>query len=510
MIKRALLSVSNKEGIVELAQGLVELGVELVSTGGTASTLKEAGVPVTYVADITGFPEILDGRVKTLHPKVHGGILALRSPDHLKQLEELEITPIDLVVVNLYPFAETVAKPDVTLAEAVENIDIGGPTMVRAAAKNHEHVLVVVNPKRYSQVLMALKNKRISKLMRRGFAQEAFAHTATYDIAINQYLTGVTGQAFPAEMTLGADLAQTLRYGENPHQHAAFYRLPQVEGACVANAQQLHGKELSYNNLLDANAALELVREFTQPAVTIIKHNNPCGCAVADDIATAYQRALEGDPLSAFGGIVAATRPIDEATAKQMNEIFLEAIVAPDFTDEALEILTQKKNLRLLKTGDLTQQTDDDMEIRKINGGLLLQQFDRELLDPEALKVVSEKQPSQDQLDEMIFAMAIVKHVKSNAIVVTKDKQLIGVGAGQMNRVGSANIAFTQAGEKAKGAVMASDAFIPFRDTIDSAAGTGIAAIIQPGGSMRDDDAIAACNEHQLSMVFTGMRHFKH
>ena len=510
MIKRALLSVSNKEGLVELAQGLAELGIEIVSTGGTAKTLQQAGIPVTYVSDITGFPEILDGRVKTLHPKVHGGILALRSPEHLKQLEELEITPIDLVVVNLYPFRETIAKPDVTLEDAIENIDIGGPTMVRAAAKNHQHVLIVVNPERYGQVLAAIRDNRVSTLMRRGLAQEAFAHTAAYDSAINDYLTGVTGQAFPAELSVAAELTQTLRYGENPHQQAAFYRLPQVQGACIANAQQLHGKELSYNNILDANSALELVREFTQPAVTIVKHNNPCGCAIGDDISTAYQRALDSDPLSAFGGIVAATRPIDKDTAEKMSEIFLEAIIAPDFTTEALEILTQKKNIRLLKTGDLDQQSNDTMEIRKVNGGLLLQQFDRELLDPEALKVVSEKQPTQEQLDEMIFAMTIVKHVKSNAIVVTKDKQLIGVGAGQMNRVGSANIAFTQAGDKVQGAVMASDAFIPFRDTLDAAAQAGITAVIQPGGSVRDDDAIAACNEHGLAMVFTGMRHFKH
>lgn len=510
MIKRALLSVSDKTGIVELAQGLVELGIEIISTGGTAKTLQEAGIPVTYVSDITGFPEILDGRVKTLHPKVHGGILALRSPEHLKQLEELEIEPIDLVVVNLYPFRETIAKPGVTLADAIENIDIGGPTMVRAAAKNHRHVLIVVNPARYNQVLTAIKEKNVSDLMRLSLAQEAFAHTAAYDSAINDYLSGLLGQTFPAELSVTAELAQPLRYGENPHQRAAFYRLPQVQGACIANAQQLHGKELSYNNILDANAALELVREFNEPAVAIIKHNNPCGCAIGADLATAYQRALEADPLSAFGGIVACTRPVDQATAEKMSEIFLEAVIAPDFTDEALEILTKKKNLRLLKTGDLREQSNDTIEIRKVNGGLLVQQFDRSLLDPEALKVVSEKQPTQEQLDEMIFAMAIVKHVKSNAIVVTKDKQLIGVGAGQMNRVGSANIALTQAGEKARGAIMASDAFIPFRDTLDSAAKAGIAAVIQPGGSVRDEDAIAACNEHGIAMVFTGMRHFKH
>lgn len=510
MIKRALLSVSNKEGLVELGRGLTDLGVEIVSTGGTAKALGEAGIPVTYVSDVTGFPEILDGRVKTLHPKVHGGILALRTPEHLQQLEELNITPIDLVVVNLYPFAETIAKPNVTLAEAIENIDIGGPTMVRAAAKNHQHVLIVVNPDRYSEVLAAIRNNNVTAELRLALAKEAFAHTAAYDSTISTYLAGVSGETFPAELSVSAELVQTLRYGENPHQQAAFYRLPQVQGACITNAEQLHGKELSYNNILDANAALELVREFNDPAVAIIKHSNPCGCACADDVLTAYERALEGDPVSAFGGIVAVNSPVDGAVAEKMSEIFLEAVIAPEFTSEALNILTKKKNLRLLQTGDLTQQTNDTIEMRKVNGGLLLQQFDRELLNPEAMKVVTEVQPDQKQLDELIFAMTIVKHVKSNAIVVTKNKQLLGVGAGQMNRVGSANIAFTQAGDKAKGAVLASDAFFPFRDTMDAAAQAGIAAVIQPGGSIRDEESITACNEHGMAMVFTGMRHFKH
>ncbi|MBM7854258.1 phosphoribosylaminoimidazolecarboxamide formyltransferase/IMP cyclohydrolase [Desulfohalotomaculum tongense] len=510
MIKRALISVSNKDGLVEFGRGLAQLGVEIVSTGGTARTLKEAGVPVTYISHVTGFPEILDGRVKTLHPKVHGGILAMRTEEHLKQLKELDITPIDLVVVNLYPFRETVAKPGVTLAEAIENIDIGGPTMVRAAAKNYQNVLVVVNPRRYREVLEALQKNAVSAELRLALAREAFAHTAAYDSAISSYLTGVAGETFPVELSVTAQLVQTLRYGENPHQKAAFYRHRSVQGACIANAEQLHGKELSYNNILDANAALELAREFSEPTAAIIKHNNPCGCASAGELAAAYERALEGDPVSAFGGIVACNRPVDGATAKKMSEIFLEAVIAPDFTGEALEVLTKKPNLRLLKTGDLTIQTNDTMEIRKVNGGLLLQQTDRQLLDPEQLKVVTEKQPTGQELEELIFAMTIVKHVKSNAIVVTRDKQLIGVGAGQMNRVGSANIALNQAGEKARGAVLASDAFFPFRDTVDAAAKAGIKSIIQPGGSKRDSESIEACNEHGLSMVFTGMRHFKH
>jgi phosphoribosylaminoimidazolecarboxamide formyltransferase/IMP cyclohydrolase len=510
MVKRALLSVSNKEGLVEVGRGLVELGVEIVSTGGTAKALRDAGVPVTYISDVTGFPEILDGRVKTLHPKVHGGILARRNEEHLSQLQELDITPIDLVVVNLYPFKETIAKPDVTLADAIENIDIGGPTMVRAAAKNYQNVLIVVNPARYPEVLSALQTQQVSDELRLSLAREAFAHTASYDSAISSYLAEVAGETFSKEITVSAQLVQTLRYGENPHQQAAFYRDPAVKGACIGNAEQLHGKELSYNNILDANAALELVREFSQPSVVIVKHNNPCGCASADNISLAYERALEGDPISAFGGIVAVNQTVDGITAEKMSKIFLEAIIAPNFTDEALEILMQKKNLRLLKTDDLTEQTNDTMEVRKVNGGLLLQQFDRQLLNPEALQVASKKQPTQGELDELIFAMTIVKHVKSNAIVVTKGKQLIGVGAGQMNRVGSANIAFNQAGDKVKGAVMASDAFFPFRDTVDAAAEYGIAAIIQPGGSMRDEESITACNEHGISMVFTGMRHFKH
>lgn len=510
MVKRALISVSNKEGLVEFGRGLAELGVEIVSTGGTAKALREAGVPVIYISDVTGFPEILDGRVKTLHPKVHGGILATGTDEHLNQLKDLDITPIDLVVVNLYPFRETVAKEGVTLADAIENIDIGGPTMVRAAAKNHQRVLIVVNPGRYNEVLSALKQGQVSSELRFTLAREAFAHTAAYDSAISSYLNGVAGEAFPAELSVSGQLVQTLRYGENPHQKAAFYRISGVQGACVGNAQQLHGKELSYNNILDANSALELVREFAEPTVVIIKHNNPCGCASDENLSAAYQKAFDADPVSAFGGIVALNRPVDAATAEKMNEIFLEAVIAPDFKEDALKILTQKANLRLLRTGDITKQTNDTMEIRKVNGGYLLQDNDRELLDPQAMRVVSEKQPDQQQLDEMIFAMKICKHVKSNAIVVTKGKKLIGVGAGQMNRVGSAKIAYTQGGEETKGAVMASDAFFPFRDTVDAAAKAGIAAIIQPGGSMRDQESIDACNEHRMAMVFTGMRHFKH
>lgn len=511
-VKRALLSVSDKTGLVEFARGLSNLGVEIVSTGGTAKTLREAGVPVVYISDVTGFPEILGGRVKTLHPNVHGGILALRNEDHLNQLQEHQITPIDLVVVNLYPFRQTIAKPGVTLADAIENIDIGGPTMVRAAAKNHAYVGIVVNPQRYGQVLAALeKDGDLGADLRLELAREAFAHTASYDTAIANYLKGVLGtEDFQPEFSLSLVKAQNLRYGENPHQKAAFYRDPAVTGPCIANAEQIHGKELSYNNILDANSALELVREFSDPCAVIIKHNNPCGTAMANSLVIAYKKAFETDPVSAFGGIVACNRTVDADTANEMSQIFLEAVVAPDFTTEALDILRKKANLRLLKTGDLTGQTNDVLEVRKVNGGLLVQETDRVVANLGEIKVVTERQPSDEELKEMLFAMAVVKHVKSNAIVLSKDGQVIGVGAGQMNRVGSARIAYEQAADKAKGAVLASDAFFPFRDTVDEAAKAGVTAIIQPGGSIRDEESIQACNEHGITMVFTGLRHFKH
>ena len=512
IVQRALISVSDKTGVREFARGLVELGAEIISTGGTAKALREAGLPVTYVSEVTGFPEILDGRVKTLHPRVHAGILALRNDRHLSQLAEHGIAPIDLVAVNLYPFRETVARAGVTLEEAVENIDIGGPAMIRAAAKNYRHVLAVVNPRDYGAVLEALQSGRVDEAFRLRLAREAFSHVSAYDAAIAGYLGSVGGETdlFPKTMVFTGELGQKLRYGENPHQKAAFYKAPGVTGACVGNALQLTGKELSYNNILDLNAAFELVREFIEPTVVIIKHSNPCGAASADDLAEAYRRAYAGDPVSAFGGIVACNRPVDGAAAGEMAKIFLEAVIAPDFTAEALRILEQKKDLRCLKTGPLTGQTDDRLEVRKVNGGFLLQEADREMVIPEKVQVVTKKQPTDEQLAELAFAMAIVKHVKSNAVVVTRDRQLIGAGAGQMNRVGSARIALAQAGERARGAVLASDAFFPFRDTVDEAARAGIAAIIQPGGSLRDEESIAACNEHGIAMIFTGMRHFKH
>ncbi len=510
-VKRAMISVSDKTGVVEFARGLVELGVEIVSTGGTAKTLREAGVPVTYISDVTGFPEILGGRVKTLHPNVHGGILALRNEGHLGQLKEHNITPIDLVAVNLYPFRETIAKPDVTLAEAIENIDIGGPAMVRSAAKNYGNVLVVVNPGRYMDILDAIRGGRADINLRLDLAREAFSHTATYDATITAYLEGINNkELFPPTLNISLKRAQVLRYGENPHQQAAFYRDPSITGPCVGNALQLSGKELSYNNILDLNSAFELVREFNEPAAVIVKHNNPCGCACAGSPAAAYRKALEADPVSAYGGIAAYNCIVDAETAAEMARIFLEAIVAPGYEEDALKILKAKTNLRLLVTGELTGQTSDRLEVRKVNGGLLVQEADREVLRLPELKVVTKRQPTKEEMDELLFAMAVVKHVKSNAIVITRERSLVGVGAGQMNRVGSARIAAGQAGEKARGPALGSDAFFPFNDTVLQAAKAGITAIIQPGGSIRDEESIKAADENGIAMVFTGMRHFKH
>ncbi|KAB2953254.1 bifunctional phosphoribosylaminoimidazolecarboxamide formyltransferase/IMP cyclohydrolase [Heliorestis acidaminivorans] len=537
MKRRALISVSDKKGVVEFAQALVELGFEVVSTGGTFKTIKSAGVEVKYVTEITGFPEILDGRVKTLHPKVHGGILARRTPDHLEQLKDNDITPIDVVAVNLYPFRETIAKAGVTFEEAIENIDIGGPAMVRASAKNHASVTIVVNPDRYDGIVAELKEKGVvSAETRRQLALEAFAHTAEYDSAIAAYLKGQCeglkdkeaecedcGLAIFAEGTV--EKVQDLRYGENPHQKAAFYKEVAYQGAGAGTAKQLWGKELSFNNLLDLNAALELVREFDDPAVTIIKHNNPCGTAIAGTLEEAYIKAFDADPVSAFGGITACNRPVDVATAQELVKTFMEAVIAPSYEAEALEVLKTKKNLRIMEVGSL-EGAAPSYDLKKIRGGFLLQDGDYGQIKAEDLKVVTERTPSEEELRDLLFAWKVVKHVKSNAIVVAKDGVAIGVGAGQMNRVGSAHIALEQARGTAigtekeaspdldswlsKGAVLASDAFFPFKDTVEMAAKYGIAAIIQPGGSVRDEESIEACNRLGLTMVFTAMRHFKH
>jgi len=505
MRKRALLSVSDKTGIVELADQLVKLGYELLSTGGTAKILKENQIEVTPVSQITGFPEILEGRVKTLHPKIHGGILAKRTSEHLLELEAQKIAPVDLVVVNLYPFAATISKEGVTLEEAIENIDIGGPTMVRAAAKNHQYVTVVVNPARYGEVLAELRQKgEVSLELRQKLAVEAFRHTAQYDVLISQYLAAtLTDASFPEVFLLQGEKVQDLRYGENPHQQAAFYRT-NYEG--LGALQQLQGKELSFNNLIDLNAAWSLVKEFAEPACTIIKHTNPCGVAVASNSREAYQKALSADPVSAFGGIVAFNQEVDKETAEDLADIFLEVIVAPSFAKEALAILAQKPKVRVLKISNMEEK--NTLDLKMVSGGFLVQSKDEQ--DSEEWNWVTEKQGDAEMIADLRFAWKVVKHVKSNAIVCVKNGVTVGVGPGQTNRVGAAQIALAQAGEKAKGSILASDAFFPFRDTVDLAAKYGVRAIIQPGGSIKDEESIEACNQHGIAMVFTGVRHFKH
>lgn len=512
MARRALLSVWDKTGLIEFARGLVELGWEILSTGGTARALEEAGLPVTPVQEVTGFPAILDGRVKTLHPRIHGGILARRTPEHLAQLAEWGIKTIDLVAVNLYPFQETIARPGVTVEEAVENIDIGGPAMVRAAAKNHEYITVIVNPARYEEVLNLLRQHgEVDLSTRRKLAAEAFAHTAAYDAAIALYWQReVYGEdSYPPAFFLVGEKIQDLRYGENPHQRAAFYRLPRVPAGSLAGSRQLQGKELSYNNIMDLDAAWNLVREFQEPVVTIIKHTNPCGTAKGKTAAEAYRRAYEADPVSAFGGIVGCNRPVDKEMAEELVKIFLEAVIAPLFTPEALEILKSKPNLRLLVAGE-GRDAGLGRQVRPVSGGFLVQDPDIYEVKVSDLKVVTRRQPTQEELEDLLFAWKVVKHVKSNAIVVAKKGVTLGVGAGQMNRVGAARIALEQAGEKVRGAVLASDAFFPFADTVEEAARAGVTAIIQPGGSVRDAKSIECADKYGLAMVFTGIRHFRH
>ena len=515
MIKRALLSVSDKTGIVELARRLHGLGVELLSTGGTMKALQDAGIPVTGVSDVTGFPECLDGRVKTLHPAIHAGLLAMRSnPEHMRQIAELGIAPIDLVVINLYPFRQTIARPGVTFEEAIENIDIGGPTMLRAAAKNWQDVAVVVEPADYDAVLGELEQAgEVSRETKLRLCYKVFEHTAQYDCMIQQYLRAQLpgDNRFPDKLTVTFEKVQGMRYGENPHQGAAFYRdLGDVAGTLPA-ARQLHGKELSYNNINDTNGALELLREFDTTAVVAVKHGNPCGVGVADDVAEAYRLAYEADPVSVFGGIVVTNATVDAATAEQMARIFLEIVVAPAYTDAALEILTRKKNLRVLQL-DTTHRAYPAGErvLRKVAGGLLVQDIDDVLLPEGELKVVTDRAPTEKQMQDLLLAWKIVKHTKSNGIAIARDNQSLGIGPGQVNRIWSTQMAIERSGEKVRGAALASDAFFSFDDCVKAAAQAGIACIIQPGGSVRDEDSIRACNEAGIAMVFTGMRHFKH
>lgn len=515
MARLALLSVSDKTGLVELAQALVnEFGFEIVSSGGTARTLAEAGLPVTKVSDYTGSPEILGGRVKTLHPRIHGGILA--RPDLAQDEADLaanNIRPFDLVVVNLYPFEQTIAKAGVTLPEAIEQIDIGGPTMVRAAAKNHAYLTILCQPNQYADYLEALRTNQgqVPMSFRQACAQAAFWHTANYDQAIATYLTqaNTEGEEMPPQWAMIGQQHATLRYGENPHQSAAWYRT----GATAtgwAGAEQLQGKELSYNNLVDLEAARRIIAEFPddQPAAAVLKHTNPCGVAMGDTLATAYQRAYDADSTSAFGGIVALNRAIDADTAQQLTGTFLECIVAPGCDAAAREILAKKQNLRVLVLEDLL--TGPQQAAMAIAGGFLLQNPDTLRDDPATWQIVTDTQPTEADLSELLFAWRVVKHVKSNAIVVTSQHQTLGIGAGQMNRVGSVGIALTQAGEKAQGAILASDGFFPFDDSVRTAAAAGIRAIVQPGGSRKDEDSIKAANELGIIMALTGVRHFLH
>ncbi len=516
-VRRALISVSDKTGIADFARGLADMGVELLSTGGTYRLLEENGIPVTEISAYTGFPEMMDGRVKTLHPKVHGGILARRGIDDAVMAEH-GIEPIDMVVVNLYPFEQTVAKPDCTLEDAVENIDIGGPTMVRAAAKNHRHVTIVVNAGDYPCILEEMQGNsgEISYKTRFDLAIRAYEHTAAYDGAIaNHFGKLVDGgsEAFPRTFSTQFHRVQEMRYGENPHQAAAFYREAVPAETGIATAQQLQGKALSYNNVADTDAALECVKNFDVPACVIVKHANPCGVAIADDIHEAYQRAFATDPESAFGGIIAFNRELDAATAAAIIERqFVEVIIAPTVSQEALAATAAKENVRVLSCGAWSDATPA-LDYKRVNGGLLVQDRDLGMVSEAELKVVSARQPTAEQMRDLLFAWKVAKFVKSNAIVYAANGQTIGVGAGQMSRVNSARIAAIKAehaGLQVKGSVMASDAFFPFRDGIDNAAAVGISAVIQPGGSIRDEEVIAAADEHDMAMVFTGMRHFRH
>jgi phosphoribosylaminoimidazolecarboxamide formyltransferase/IMP cyclohydrolase len=517
-VNRALLSVSDKTGLVDFAKALASHGVELISTGGTCKALKEAGLAVKDISEVTGFPEMLDGRVKTLHPVVHGGLLALRdNPEHVATIQKHGIQPIDLVCINLYPFEATVSKPGVELHDAIENIDIGGPSMIRSASKNYRSVTVVTSPKRYAQILDEMKGHdgATSLELRQELAVEAFGNTARYDSMISNWLQPRLSKAdWPEAVTFSGVKVQEMRYGENPHQKAAFYRERSAPQVCLADAHQHQGKELSYNNIMDADASVALVKEFDEPAAVIIKHTNPCGAAMGTDICDAFVKAHAADPLSAFGGIVAVNRAVDGATAKVVLEKlgFFEILIAPSCDAEALKVFEARKNLRVLTLEGLGSKKEpiQGHSVRRVEGGFLVQEFDQKADDRSQWKVVTEKQPDPRLERDMAFGWKLVKHVKSNAIVLVKDGVSIGVGAGQMNRVGSLEIAIAQAGEKAKGAVMASDALLPFRDSVDACAKAGVAAIIQTGGSVKDAETITAANEHGLPMMFTGVRHFKH
>ena len=509
MSMRAVISVSDKTGLGPFARALAEQGVEIYSTGGTKKAIAEAGAPVKSISELTGFPEILDGRVKTLHPSVHGGILARRDvPDHMSQLESHGIGLIDMVVVNLYPFVETVNRDGVDLTEALENIDIGGPTLVRASAKNFPHVLVVVDPRDYDSVAQRLADGVIDHELRKGLARKAFRHVALYDTAIADYLSDGS-DPFPDELTIGMTKAQGLRYGENPHQKGAFYAGLMSRGGGISGANQLWGKELSFNNIADADAAWGAASDFEGPAVAIIKHMNPCGLAGHEDLTEAYKRALAGDPVSAFGGIVACNRKVNLVTAEEISKVFYEIVIAPSFEEEALALLKRRKNLRILEMG--TGRIDSSsLDVKTVQGGYLVQTRDSGGDDQSTWRCVTKRSPTPGEMEDLAFAWKTAKHVKSNAIVLVKDMALVGMGAGQPNRVNSVHLALRAAEDRARGSVLASDAFFPFADNVQLAAGGGVVATVQPGGSVRDQEVIDTADELGMAMVFTGVRHFKH
>jgi phosphoribosylaminoimidazolecarboxamide formyltransferase/IMP cyclohydrolase len=513
-IKRALISVSDKANIVEFAKGLQEAGVEILSTGGTARILEENGIKVTKVSDFTGFPEMLDGRVKTLHPKVHGAILARRDdPQHMKQLQEASIPPIDMVVVNLYPFEETISKPDASFEDAIENIDIGGPSMLRSAAKNHKDVAVVVNPNDYSTVIEEIRTGGdLSSDTRWKLALEAFEHTSRYDTVISNYLRSrKEGVLFPDTIGLQYEKVLDLRYGENPNQKAAFYRDPSSKAMSVATSEKLHGKELSFNNIIDADAALDILREFERPASAVLKHTNPCGVAVSDDPYDAFMKAYACDPKSAFGGIIGVNRAITPEIANEISKYFVEVVIAPEYEDEAFKILTKKKNIRLLAThAPIVKEDPVEHKMYKVKGGMLVQTGAFAQLDPKDVKVVTKREPTETERRGLLFAWKIIRHIKSNSILLVQGEETVGIGAGQMSRVDASMLAGHKAGERAKGSQLASDAFFPFRDGVDEAAKVGARSIIQPGGSIRDQEVIDAADEHEMAMIFSGMRMFKH
>jgi phosphoribosylaminoimidazolecarboxamide formyltransferase/IMP cyclohydrolase len=512
MKKRALISVSDKTNVTEFAKNLIELGYEIISTGGTLKQLSADGVKCISISDVTGFPECLDGRVKTLHPAVHAGILALRSDEsHMKQLKELNIDTIDLVAVNLYPFKQTIEKEGVTFAEAVENIDIGGPTMLRSAAKNYQDVYVVVDPADYQTVIEDIKSGGGDIAFKQMLMYKVYQHTAVYDTIIANYLRNKAGIEFPQQITFAYEKAQDMRYGENPHQSAVYYKeLFRCKGS-LSDCVQLHGKELSFNNINDTNGALDLLREFDTPAVVGLKHTNPCGVGLGDSIYEAYMNAYEADKISIFGGIIAANGVIDGQTAREINKIFVEIVVAKDFTDEALDILKQKKNIRLLKLESINAPVKQGTyDMKKVMGGMLVQQFNDKLFDREQLKTVTAAKVDEKTLKELEFAYKVVKHAKSNAIVLVNGNSTAGIGVGQTNRIWAAQQAIEHAAERAKGSVLASDAYFPFPDVVEAAAKAGVKAIMQPGGSVNDNLSIEACDKYGIAMVFCGMRHFKH